>query len=223
MQFDQFANQYEGILDRSVAISGEDSGYFAEYKARYLSRLLGPSFSGNALEFGCGVGRLSRFIKQLLPAIKLDGFDVSGESIRRVDPSLSNQGVFTSDSTKLKWDYQLIVIANVMHHIPVEQRQSVVQALADRMASEGMLVIFEHNPANPITRWVVERCPFDADAALLSPKETRAYLTETNLEVERHDFIVFIPRFLAWLRPVEPWLANLPLGAQYAMVARKYA
>lgn len=223
MHFDQFAEDYERILDRTVAVSGEDSAYFAEYKARYLGRLLGASFSGKALEFGCGVGRLSGFIKKFLPTIQLDGFDVSGDSIRRIDSSLSSQGVFTCDSANLARDYGLIVMANVMHHIPVEQRKGVTQSLADRMASGGTLVIFEHNPANPVTRWVVERCAFDADAKLLTPSEISSYLRAARLQLARRDFIVFMPRLLAWLRPLEPWLAELPLGAQYVMVANKHA
>jgi hypothetical protein len=83
------------------------------------------------------------------------------------------------------------------------------------------LVIFEHNPANPVTRWVVERCPFDHDAILLPPSETCDYARAAGLRVLRRDYIVFMPRPLAWLRPMEPWLAWLPAGAQYAMSARK--
>ncbi len=40
MQFDQFATEYKNILDRSVAASGERSEYFADYKAKYLNRVL---------------------------------------------------------------------------------------------------------------------------------------------------------------------------------------
>jgi hypothetical protein len=40
MQFDQFADDYQRILDQTLAALGEGSSYFAEYKARYLSRLL---------------------------------------------------------------------------------------------------------------------------------------------------------------------------------------
>jgi len=52
MQFDQFADNYQQVLDRAVAASGENSAYFATYKARYLTRVLSQSFSGVALDFG---------------------------------------------------------------------------------------------------------------------------------------------------------------------------
>jgi len=223
MQFDQFADQYEQVLDRTVALSGEDSAYFAAYKARYLRRVLSTSLSGKALDFGCGVGLLSRFLKTYFPAVQLDGFDVSPDSIGKIDDDLKSQGHFTSRTADLAHDYGLIVGANVMHHIVPREREAVIQDLAGRLAPRGILAIFEHNPANPVTRAVVERCPFDADAILLSPAETTGYLGRAKLRLMRRDYIVFMPRFLAFLRPLEPWLTWLPMGAQYVVLAEKHA
>jgi SAM-dependent methyltransferase len=222
MEFDRFAEDYAPILDQSIAVSGEDSAYFAEYKALYLRRLLGASFSGKILDFGCGVGLLSRFLRKHLPAAQLDGFDLSQESISKIDPALCSQGVFTSDSNALGHAYELIVVANVMHHVPPQQRPGVVQNLAARLSRGGRLSIFEHNPANPVTRWVVERCPFDDDAILLPPAETAGHVTAAALRLQRRDYIVFMPSFLAWLRPLESSLRWLPLGAQYVTVAAKH-
>ncbi len=221
MHFDRFAGDYRQVLDRSVSVSGEDSSYFAEYKARYLRQFLGADFGGKVLEFGCGIGLLSGFLKKHLPAIQLDGYDVSQDSIRKVSGAFTAQGTFTSEISQLARDYRLIVIANVMHHIPPADRREVVRDLAARLQPSGMLAIFEHNPANPATRWVVERCPFDDDAILLPPRETLSYVAEAKLTPKRRDYIVFLPHFLAWMRPLESSLSWLPLGAQYAVVAEK--
>lgn len=223
MEFDRFAESYGDVLDRSIAISGESSTYFAEYKALYLRRLLGASFSGKILDFGCGVGLLSRYLQKHLPAADIDGFDTSQNSIAKVDHALSSRGLFTSTADDLAQDYDLIVVANVMHHIPPEQRLGVVQRLANRLHRGGLLSIFEHNSANPVTRWIVERCPFDEDAILLAPEETASYIAGAGLRFKRRDYIVFMPRFLSYLRPLEWSLRRLPLGAQYAMVAVKHA
>jgi len=223
MQFDQFADQYEQVLDRTVAVSGEDSAYFAEYKARYLRRVLSTLLSGKALDFGCGVGLLSRFLKTYFPAVQLDGFDVSPDSLDKIDDRLKSQGHFTSSAADLAHDYGLIVVANVMHHIVPGEREALIRDLAGRLAARGILAIFEHNPRNPITRWVVNHCPFDDDAILLRPDEAWGYLSRAKLPVIRRDYIVFMPRFLALLRPLEPWLAWLPMGAQYAILGEKSA
>ena len=221
MHFDRFAGDYRQVLDRSIALSGEDSGYFAEYKARYLHRLLSPDFAGKALDFGCGIGLLSGFLKKHLGAIQFDGYDVSHDSVRKVDASLTAQGTFTCDAAQLARDYNLIVVANVMHHIPPSQRAEVVRDLAARLQPGGILAVFEHNPANPVTRWVVERCPFDDDAVLLAPREMLSYVAQAKLTPKRRDYIVFLPHFLAALRPIEFCLSWLPLGAQYAVLAEK--
>lgn len=223
MDFDRFADDYTHVLDRSLSVSGEDSGYFAEYKALYLQRLLSSFFAGKVLDFGCGVGLLAHYLRLHLPAARIDGFDVSQDSIAKVDPALSSQGVFTSSSHDLAQDYDLIVVANVMHHIPPERRPDIVQNLANRLRPGGLLTIFEHNPANPLTRWVVEHCPFDDDAILLPSREAAGHLTAAGLRLERRDYIVFMPAFLRWLRPLESSLRSLPLGAQYVIVAAQHA
>lgn len=221
MHFDQFAGDYQQILDRTVAASGETSDYFAAYKARYLARTAASDYAGRVLDFGCGVGLLSAILKRSWPTARIDGFDVSESSLCRIDPALASQGLFTAETARLRRDYDLIVLANVMHHIAPSERQGTIQELAARLAPRGRIAIFEHNPANPLTRRTVDRCPFDAGVTLLRPAETSAYLAASGLRLARRDFIVFLPRSLAWLRPLEPALAWLPLGAQYVTIGEK--
>ena len=222
-EFDRFAGNYQHVLDETLRFSGDGGAYFAGVKARYIRDYVGAAFSGSVLDYGCGIGLLTGLLKDYLPAARLDGFDVSYDCIRRISGALSAQGQFTSDAMQLAHSYQLIVVANVMHHIAPEQRQEVVHELAHRLRPGGILAIFEHNPANPITRLVVERCPFDVDAILLPAAETRVYLSRAKLRPLRVDYLMFMPRTLAWLRPLERWLGWLPLGAQYAILAEKHA
>lgn len=223
MDFDRFAGNYEQTLGRALAVAGEGAEYYAAYKAKFLQRILTSSFAGKILDFGCGVGLLSGFLKEHFPAAQLDGFDVSAASIERIPSAISSGRVFTCNTRELAEDYQLIVVANVLHHVPAQSRQELFCELAEHLAPDGLLSIFEHNPANPVTRRVVERCPFDEDAVLLPPAETKSYLRAAKLGLLRHDYIVFMPHALAWLRPLEPWLAWIPAGAQYAVLAKKDA
>jgi SAM-dependent methyltransferase len=221
MQFDQFAGNYQQVLDRAVAASGEGSSYFAEYKAQYLARTLQKASFTRVLDYGCGVGLLSRFLHQHLQPERLDGFDISQDSIAQVNPSLTSNGMFTSDPARLRSDYTLIVIANVLHHVDPRHRSEVVKDLSGRLENGGVLAIFEHNPANPLTRRTVDRCPFDKDVVLLPPSETLGMATAAGLEQIRRDYIVFLPHALAALRFLESSLAWLPLGAQYVVLGKK--
>jgi len=220
-QFDQFSKDYKDILDQHVSASGESSEYFTEYKARYIAKLVPTGAPVKLLDFGCGVGLLSSFLKKYLPKCTLHGYDVSSASIDIVDRNLLAQGLFTTDIFKLANDYDLIVASNVLHHIDPRNRQDTILELRDRLAPGGKIVIFEHNPTNPLTRKVVDRCPFDEGVVLLPPEETITYISKAKLGVKRRDYIVFFPRPLALFRPLEPLISWCPLGAQYALVGEK--
>lgn len=220
-EFDSYAAKYKDILDQSLAFSGYTSEHFAEYKARYVARAAGLEAPRKVLDFGCGVGILSRFLHRHLPFSTLHGFDVSPESIKKIDAALLACGFFTTNMAQLDCDYDLIILSNVMHHVRPTYRQATILELHKRLSSAGRLVVFEHNPVNPVTQWVVRQCPFDEGAVLLPLRETRSYLICAGLRVVRQDYIVFFPRCMGWFFRLERFLAKCPLGAQYVLVARK--
>lgn len=214
-EFDRFADSYRTVLDQGVAASGESSEYFADYKARWLASRLGHGFAGRILDYGCGVGLLTACLLRHLPAARCTGFDVSSDSIAAVPADVAGGAQFTSDLREIDSDFQLIVLSNVLHHVPATERDALIQTLVGRLAPGGELAVFEHNPGNPATRLVVSRCPFDHDAVLLWPGETRARLRRAGLGAVAHRYVVFFPRPLARLRRLEPMIGWLPLGAQY--------
>ncbi len=220
-EFDQFADNYNQLLDQSITVSGESSQYFTDYKAKYLHRVLGEASTAKILDFGCGVGNLATAISHFLPNCRVHGFDVSEQSIRKVDSGLRERGKFSSQLNHLDSDYDLVVIANVLHHVAPAQRNNTVQGLAKHLATGGRMAVFEHNPMNPLTRLTVARCPFDEEAILLRPAEVARLFRNAGLKNLQRDYIVFFPRLLAALRPLEPHLAWLPMGAQYAFLARR--
>jgi SAM-dependent methyltransferase len=220
-EFDRFSGNYEQILERSTEIFGAGSEYFAQHKARYLEAVLRGDARRKILDFGCGVGLLCRFIAMLLPQATVHGFDVSAASVDAIDPRLKDQGRFTSCLDDLDADYDAIVVSNVMHHIRPDERQNSVSGLAARLKNEGRLFIFEHNPLNPVTRWVVAHCPFDEDAQLLPRREACSYVKNAGLQLLRRDYILFFPGIFSWLRPLERGLSWCPLGAQYVLTAGK--
>lgn len=221
-EFDQFANEYKRILDQSTAIAGESSEYFTDYKTAFVERLLGGR-PARILDFGCGVGTLSSALALRLPGVAIHGYDVSEDSLAQIEPTLRERGVFTSDLGALESGYSLIVISNVMHHIPVAARQETINRLAGCLAPSGEILVFEHNPINPLTRLVVSRCVFDENAVLLLPREVKRYFRAAGLEVVSNDYIVFFPKPLAALRPMEPMMGWCPAGAQYALRGAKRA
>jgi 2-polyprenyl-3-methyl-5-hydroxy-6-metoxy-1,4-benzoquinol methylase len=215
-EFDSFAASYEKLHAHSIRLTGEEPEYFAAYKASYITHKL-ASGPYRVLDYGCGIGMLSRQLKLRLPQAQVDGFDPSQESLGRVDPSLLAEGVFTADLFRLRDDYDIIVMANVLHHVSPAQRDNVISDAASRLASTGKLIIFEHNPANPLTRWAVAQCVFDEDAVLLWPREASRRIRAAGLRTLKCDYIVFFPHRLRSLRPLEWLLYWCPAGAQYVL------
>src|SRR5205807_2879192 len=140
-----------------------------------------------------------------------------------VPKDFGNSSVFSNNFEQMHHDYKIVVISNVMHHVPKTQRQQLIEQIGNRIGRSGMVVIFEHNPVNPLTRWVVNHCPFDKDVDLLMPKEVIGYLVKAHLSIWRRDYLVFFPRILSFLRGLEPLLSGLPLGAQYALIGERHA
>ena len=97
----------------------------------------------------------------------------------------------------------------VFHHIPPEQRGNVVQGIAAMLRPGGLFALWENNPWNPGTRYVMSKIPFDRDAITLTARETRDMVGHGGLEVLRTDYCFIFPRMLKLFRFIEPCCARL--------------
>jgi len=217
-KFDVYARDYANLISQNVRLTGESSDYFAEHKLQCLERLGMPADTA-VLDFGCGVGSLTAKLVTRFGSVH--GFDPSQESLA-LARSNNPGATFSSDLDSVpEGGFGLAVIANVLHHVPPADRPSVVRAIRSKLAPSGKLVVFEHNPWNPLTQRAVAICPFDDDAVLLWPREVKKLLRSCDFGAVRQDYILFFPRFLAPLRPLEPKLGWLMLGAQTMTVATR--
>jgi ubiquinone/menaquinone biosynthesis C-methylase UbiE len=216
-KFDAYARDYETLHANSIATSGEQPGYFADYKADCIERLVGAHFDEPILDYGCGVGGLTQRLCERFRHV--GGFDPSADSIRIARERCPAAAFFDSLQAIPGSHFGLIVLANVLHHVPPSDRSELVRRLQRLLKpQQGLLVAFEHNPFNPLTRRAVAQCEFDDDAILLGPGELVALLKSSGFERVTRQFIVFFPRVLSMLRRFEPSLSWLPLGAQVMVV-----
>jgi 2-polyprenyl-3-methyl-5-hydroxy-6-metoxy-1,4-benzoquinol methylase len=218
-KFDAYAKDYERLHRNSITASGEQPAYFADYKVNCISRLVAPDYDAPILDYGCGVGSLTeRLIRRFS---KVSGFDPSASSVEEAKSRAATATFYSDPEAIPKGHFGVIVLANVLHHVPPAERVALVTRLASYLVpQQGMLVVFEHNPYNPITRRAVAACEFDDDAILLGPVELTRLLSDSGLVGAKRQFIVFFPRALAGLRGLEPHLGWLPVGAQVMAVAK---
>jgi SAM-dependent methyltransferase len=222
--FDAHAEDFDETLAHALEATGEDKNYFARGRVQWLRRCLDELGvqPRDVLDFGCGTGSATPFLLDVLGAATVSGVDVSIQSIKiaasRWD---SPRATFSTveDGRGLRAD--LVFCNGVFHHIPIDQRAAAVSFVHDALGPDDYFALWENNPWNPGTRFVMGRCAFDQDAIMLSPAAARRMLVAGGFEIVRTDFQFIFPHALRALRALEQALARLPLGGQYQILCRK--
>ncbi len=221
VDFDNFAGKYENILDKQLDFFGEENSYFAEYKVKIIKDTLG-SHPSDILEFGCGIGRNLKYVTEMFPGSKINACDISAKSLSiasKENPSVNIFLLNENEISKYSETFDLIFISCVFHHIKPSERKDSARSIYKMLKKNGAVYIFEHNPYNPVTRHIVNTCPWDTDAILLNMKESVKLLESSGLEISEKNYSLFFPASLKFLRPVENYLGKVPLGGQYYVKA----
>ncbi|MBC7704398.1 MAG: class I SAM-dependent methyltransferase [Rhodoferax sp.] len=227
-EFDRYAADYRKLHADNIALTGEEPEYFADYKMRDFAALVrqrGLSAQGSYLDFGCGTGASVVPFKRHLPQAMLVGADVSQESLRHARDQHGVMAEFRSiDSGALSLPSAQFdgAFANcVFHHIPAEDHAQALSELHRVCRDGGMLMIYEHNPLNPLTVRAVNTCPLDENAVLIRAGTMVKRVRAAGWADVRVAYRVFFPAALKRFRPTESALRWLPLGAQYCLTARR--
>jgi SAM-dependent methyltransferase len=225
-EFDKFAEEYLEAHARNVKFSGEDPSFFARYKLDELRRrwtALKLPEPADVLDFGSGIGNSLPHLKRVFPGARLTGLDVSEKSLAvaaRRFPGVAELVRYDGGEPPLPdASFDLVFSACVFHHIPPEEHVGLLRSLRRLLRPGGVLAVFEHNPLNPATRYIVATCPFDENAVLIPAPVFAARQREAGFSGIKVAFTGFFPGPLAAFRPLEPLLSPLPLGAQYYTVA----
>lgn len=109
----------------------------------------------------------------------------------------------------------------VFHHIPESEHVHWLYELRRILKKGGLIIIFEHNPYNPLTISTVKHCPFDVNAKLISAKKFKKLFNVVGFDKTDSVFRIFFPGFLSFTRPLEKYIKTIPLGAQYYLFAKK--
>jgi SAM-dependent methyltransferase len=225
--FNDVASDYRSLHSDAVKISGETSEYFAEYKIIELKKYFDRTSAIKILDIGCGDGISAGFFQKHLDVIQYDGYDISEESVKIArERNLHNTSFYYYEGFELNAaadKYDLVFISCVMHHVDHSNHLNLLQQAYKALKEGGKLVIFEHNPYNPITRKIVRDCVFDKDAVLIKPSVMKKVASDAGFPDVRCFFTLFFPRkkFFNFLLAVEKYLSAVPVGGQYYILATK--
>jgi len=223
-EFDQFADNYDETLNEALTVSGEDKEFFARGRVEWLARCLDERPQVRSmLDYGCGTGDTTALLRDTFNCESAVGLDISERSLER---AARNHGSphcrflrfpdYSPDGT-----VDVVYCNGVFHHIPLGERGSAVQFIFRCLRPGGLFALWENNPWNLGTQYVMFRCDFDKDAVKITPRAAADLLRKSGFEILRTDFRFFFPHFLKGLRSMEPSLTRIPLGGQYQVLARK--
>ena len=221
MDFDPFAPSYDELLSKQLGFFARERSFFHARKVAQL-RTINSVGVQNVLDYGCGVGGALPSLRDAFPAASIFGFDPSDES-RLVARRACPWARFPDADDLRKIPFDVIYMACVMHHVPPSGWLQVIQDAKSLLAPGGVLSIFEHNPWNPITQWMVHRCPFDADAVLIRRRTLLSLFRQAGMKVRASGYFLVFPERLSWLSPLERLVSQLPVGGQYVVVGSKSA
>jgi len=216
-EFDQYAARFEEDMRRTIPAAFAEGQYFAEYKIRHVARRLLDQPVKSFLDFGCGVGHSLGFANAQFPNAEIWGYDESSKCIELARQRVGMAKLTSNLDDLPTGGFDVVFAANVFHHIPFANRKAAMARCKSLLGAGGRIFLFEHNPLNPVTRKIFERCPFDKEAAMLRRREVLLLAQAVGLCVMRSDYTLFFPRQLGFMRPAEHMLGWLPLGAQYCI------
>jgi SAM-dependent methyltransferase len=225
--YDQYRDRYPQDLDRAVSFSGASHDFFTRAKAEELLRLgrlhLGDPGQLDALDVGCGIGLTDRHLAGGFRS--LTGTDVSPgvlETAARDNPSVTYE---LAERGRLPFDdgaFDLVFALCVVQVVASAERPRFVAELSRVTRPDGLVVVFEHNPYNPLTRLVVRRCEFGEDAQMIGMNEAQRLLRENGVTPVDRGFVLLFPSRRGHVLAVERAVSRLPLGAQYYLAGRPH-
>lgn len=230
-EFDQFANDYDTLLQKSIDSSGYEASYFDEHKIKTLykdySNTNDASKSLRILNFGCGTGKSEEYINKYFKKCSIVSTDVSEkalETARKKNVQFDNihYVAFTKveELKSIPEKFDIIFVANVFHHIPEALHLNTLKQLKSMLSEAGYLYVFEHNPKNPLTRKVFETCEFDVGCKMIPPALFTQMCQQSGYTSIKREYVLFFPNFVSFLAPFEKYLTWCSLGAQYYIKAR---
>ncbi len=219
---DRYGNRYRGEVRRALGFLGPRHDFFVEAKARELLRIVaqhvGDPSELRALDVGSGIGLFDRFLVPHFAAV--DGIDVSREAIESAKRRNASARYRHYDGGELPFDgraFDVVFAVCVLQVVPALARRQLVAEMSRVVTRGGLVVVFEHNPVNPLTRIAANRFRLGGKSALLGRGAVARLFTDSGLEVVDSRYIVFFPWRSQALDRLERRLTAVPLGAQYVL------
>jgi SAM-dependent methyltransferase len=226
-EFDQYAASYAELLEDPVRnrFAGDPLHFHRRKRVaiRDMLRRAGVDASGLVwLDVGCGRGELLELMGG--DFAEAFGCDPATEMIQA---SIKAQVTLQKSPIELPFEtssIDFVTAVCVLHHVDRSARMLWMRELRRVLTPGGLCCLVEHNPWNPVTRAIVRRCPMDVNADIHTAAQTSALLRVAGFDRIRTDYFLYLPeKLFRRFGPAELIFRKVPLGGQYAILARAAA
>jgi 2-polyprenyl-3-methyl-5-hydroxy-6-metoxy-1,4-benzoquinol methylase len=184
----------------------------AAYRSIYLNmdafiglmRQWQPS-AGNILEVGCGEGAVTERLRNTYPDAKITAIDITPRIGRLYRGSLRDVEFIQSDvgeiAKKKPGHYDLVVLSDVLHHVPVAFRQELLNSIRTVLAAKGTFIFKDWQRNHAPIHWLC----YASDRWLTG--DPISYMSRD--EMREHLAISFDAASLVAEARVGPWWNNI--------------
>lgn len=225
-EFDEYAAEYDRLTRNPIRDRfTENKVFFHTRKWSLIERFFAQrgiqSSRLDWLDMGCGKGELLSIGKPQVASVA--GCDVSPGMLSGCQEGIDAR--LQTSPTELPFgsrSFDFVTAVCIYHHVAIADRAALTKEVVRVLRPGGRFCIIEHNPLNPVTRWIVSQLPIDRDAILLSSWNTGSLQRSAGLRIEQTvNFLYFPETVYKKIGTFENWLTAIPLGGQYAVFGVK--
>ena len=226
-EFDEYAEEYASYIRDSLPPGIGDVNKFSRIKVWHICNEIKKRLCSfpeiEILDAGCGVGITDEYLKSHFP--RITGLDISTKSLnlaKKRNPELKYIHYSGGDFPFSPNQFDVVFAICVVHHVPPNKWESFFCNIHRVLKPGGILIIFEHNPWNPLTRWIVSRCELDKDAVLISAPICKTQAQGVGFKNLQTKYILHAPiENESWSQLEDLIFSRVPFGAQYLVSAKK--
>lgn len=230
--FDKMAHNYNEFVSNQLSKTGFDLNYVTWYKVNdfnFEMNKCSVNFeNANILDYGCGIGISSPFFQRFFPKSQVFACDISSASLEKAIKNNKNYNNITykiCDGTSVPFQekFDAIFTSNVIRHIPRENHDYTISMLKKSLKKNGFIFMWEFNPYNPVALYFYHKADCDYDknnVKIMSPFYSKKLFKKAGFENIKIQYRFFVPNKFKKLIFLENYLKNLPLGANYYLIAQ---